>query len=49
VCGASLEFADDTMRGELKDCIDCGVELEVAGIDPIILHEAPEEEEDWGQ
>jgi len=30
-------------------CPDCGVELEVMGLDPLVLDLAPEEEEDWGE
>ena len=49
VCGAELTFGSDTLVGELKDCVDCGVELEVKGLEPFILAEAPQEEEDWGE
>ena len=44
-----LELADDTEVGEIVVCPDCGVELEVLGVDPIILDLAPEVEEDWGE
>jgi alpha-aminoadipate carrier protein LysW len=49
VCGAVIELEPDTIQGELKDCADCGTELEVAGIGPFVLKEAPQEEEDWGE
>lgn len=49
VCGAGLEFGGNPIVGELKDCADCGVELEVTGVEPITLAEAPNEEEDWGE
>lgn len=49
VCGATVELGGDTLAGELKQCPDCGVELEVTGVDPFVLAEAPMEEEDWGE
>jgi alpha-aminoadipate carrier protein LysW len=49
VCGAEIEFTEDTVLGELLECSDCGTELEVTGLDPDELSEAPQEEEDWGQ
>lgn len=35
--------------GEIVDCPDCGVELEVVTANPISLALAPEEAEDWGE
>ena len=49
VCDADVEIADDTVVGELMSCDDCGCELEVLGLKPVSLGEAPEAEEDWGQ
>ena len=49
VCGADIELAKDTVPGELIECPDCGAELEVVEVDPVVLSEAPQEEEDWGQ
>lgn len=48
-CGA--EIAEGTMfeEGEIVNCEDCGVELEVISEDPLELALAPEEEEDWGE
>jgi alpha-aminoadipate carrier protein LysW len=37
------------MKGEIVVCPDCGVDLEVMGIDPIELELAPQEAEDWGE
>jgi len=48
-CGAIIELADDVELGEIVVCPDCGVELEVVGLDPISLELAPEVEEDWGE
>ena len=49
VCGAELSLSDDTVKGELIECTDCGTELEVTSVKPVALEEAPEAEEDWGQ
>lgn len=35
--------------GEIVQCPECGVELEVLGVDPLELGLAPDEEEDWGE
>lgn len=48
-CGAGLELGSDVELGEIIVCPDCGVELEVMGLDPIVLDLAPEVEEDWGE
>lgn len=49
VCDAEVEFATDTVVGELMSCGDCGCELEVLALEPAKLGEAPETEEDWGE
>ncbi len=49
VCGAELVLSDDLVLGELLECHDCGTELEVTGLDPVLVEEAPEMEEDWGE
>jgi len=48
-CAAEIELDDDVLEGEIVDCPDCGVELEVVSVDPLALDLAPEEEEDWGE
>ena len=49
VCGAELHLSDDLVVGELLECDDCGSELEVTGLKPVTVAEAPEAEEDWGE
>jgi alpha-aminoadipate carrier protein LysW len=49
VCGAEIELAADAVQGELLECPECGTELEVISVDPPVVQEAPQEEEDWGQ
>jgi alpha-aminoadipate carrier protein LysW len=48
-CAADITLADDTLQGEIVQCPDCGVELEVISLDPLTLELAPAEEEDWGE
>lgn len=48
-CGISIELKDDVVQGELLECADCGTELEVQSLTPVVLVEAPQEEEDWGE
>ena len=48
-CAAEIELGDGTIVGEILECSDCGVELEVTGLDPVEVDLAPEEEEDWGE
>ena len=38
-----------TLAGEILDCPDCGVELEVRNLSPFTLEVAPTVEEDWGE
>ena len=50
VCDAEVSSVDDDpVVGELFDCEDCGVEIEIMNLDPFVLAEAPEECEDWGE
>jgi len=48
-CAAAITLADDLILGEILECPDCGLELEVRGLDPVEVDLAPEEEEDWGE
>jgi alpha-aminoadipate carrier protein LysW len=49
VCGANVPVAEDAVVGELSACPECGTELEIIGLNPVVLSEAPQEEEDWGE
>ncbi|MEM6674626.1 MAG: lysine biosynthesis protein LysW [Planctomycetota bacterium] len=49
VCGAHVDTPDDVLVGEVLACDDCGAELEVASVEPLVLAEAPEVDEDWGE
>lgn len=48
-CGYVLNIAADTVKGEILQCGDCGVDLEVLNLEPLEIALAPEEEEDWGE
>ncbi|MFC1543231.1 lysine biosynthesis protein LysW [Candidatus Neomarinimicrobiota bacterium] len=48
-CGFGISIAPDTIKGEILQCGDCGVDLEVIDLEPVELALAPEEEEDWGE
>ena len=47
-CAAPVRLTNPVV-GEVADCPDCGVELEVMGLEPFALALAPEEQEDWGE
>jgi alpha-aminoadipate carrier protein LysW len=48
-CAGDVPFNDDVIAGEITQCPDCGVELEVISVDPLEVELAPEVEEDWGE
>lgn len=48
-CDAAVDLATDVMQGEIVVCGDCGTELEVVGLNPLLLDLAPREMEDWGE
>lgn len=48
-CAGEVQLADDVMLGEITQCQDCGVELEVTSLQPLQVELAPEIEEDWGE
>jgi alpha-aminoadipate carrier protein LysW len=48
-CEGEVSFGGDVLKGEIAQCPDCGVELEVVSKDPLKVDKAPEEEEDWGE
>jgi alpha-aminoadipate carrier protein LysW len=49
ICGAEVRLGDDVIKYELIICSECGTDLEIVKINPLILEEAPQEEEDWGE
>jgi alpha-aminoadipate carrier protein LysW len=47
-CDAAIA-ASVALPGEILDCADCGAELEVRSVSPLVLALAPQVEEDWGE
>ena len=47
-CDARIP-ANVALPGEILDCPDCGAELEVRSVNPLVLALAPTVEEDWGE
>lgn len=41
--------ANVALPGEILDCPDCGAELEVRSVRPLVIALAPQVEEDWGE
>lgn len=48
-CGAEFRSEMELIIGEILECPDCGVELEVVQLSPLRVELAPEVEEDWGE
>lgn len=48
-CGETVSTPADVEIGEILDCPGCGTELEVVGLEPVTVEEAPELQEDWGE
>ena len=50
-CDADLIVSEDTEKGEIVSCPECGLELEVKQIDgaKLTLEELVIEGEDWGE
>ncbi|MBL8148118.1 MAG: lysine biosynthesis protein LysW [Anaerolineae bacterium] len=48
-CAADVHLPHDVMANELISCADCGVELEVLSLSPLVVDLAPAVEEDWGE
>jgi alpha-aminoadipate carrier protein LysW len=49
ITGDEIELPADVEVGEIVDSPVTGTELEVISLDPVVLEEAPELEEDWGE
>jgi alpha-aminoadipate/glutamate carrier protein LysW len=48
-CDGEIKLDDHTESGEIIVCPDCGVDLEVIGLNPVVVELAPMEKEDWGE
>jgi alpha-aminoadipate carrier protein LysW len=45
-CDADIHVDEEMDKGDIVECVECEVRLEVVGLDPIELDLAPEEEEE---
>jgi alpha-aminoadipate carrier protein LysW len=48
-CDGEVVLTANVVVSELVKCRECGTDLEVTGVSPASVAEAPMEEEDWGQ
>jgi alpha-aminoadipate carrier protein LysW len=48
-CTAAVALEDRPVVSAVIACPECSAELEVVGLDPLVLALAPEVEEDWGE
>ncbi len=48
-CEHAIPISEDTKVSEIVSCSDCGAQLEVIGLEPLEIIDAPEIEEDWGE
>jgi alpha-aminoadipate/glutamate carrier protein LysW len=48
-CAADVPLPQDAMQNEIISCPDCGRELEIMSLNPLVVDYAPEVEEDWGE
>ena len=51
ICDVSVSMASDIEETEIIDCTDCKTQLvvEKIGNPKVVLSEAPQVEEDWGE
>ncbi|HEX5703107.1 MAG TPA: hypothetical protein VFX97_07910 [Pyrinomonadaceae bacterium] len=45
-CEAEVHVETDADKGEIVDCDDCGLQLEIVGLDPVELDIVEEEVDD---
>ncbi len=48
-CEAEISLDSTVELGEIIVCPDCGIDLEITGIEPLEVELAPMEQEDWGE
>lgn len=48
-CEAHFNLKNGTEENEIVVCPDCGLDLEVVSLAPVVLQAAPMEAEDWGE
>lgn len=48
-CESDVTFGEPLVQNEIVECAECRSELEVLTVQPLVLAQAPEVEEDWGE
>ncbi|PRX96507.1 lysine biosynthesis protein LysW [Allonocardiopsis opalescens] len=48
-CEGRVAAPEEPRVHEIVECAECRSELEVVGLDPLLVALAPEVEEDWGE
>lgn len=48
-CDAEINLGKGTEKGEVINCKDCSVQLEVVSLQPLKVHHLPKMDEDWGE
>ena len=48
-CGAESPIDTDLFVNDIIVCPECGAEVEVISMDPVVFELAPPVEEDWGE
>jgi alpha-aminoadipate/glutamate carrier protein LysW len=48
-CEGIIFLPKDVEENEIVVCGDCGIDLEVLSLEPLIVHSAPITDEDWGE
>jgi len=48
-CAGALPLNGSLVQNEIVLCPDCGVELEVVSVSPLLVELAPPVQEDWGE
>ncbi|HPB56138.1 MAG: Alpha-aminoadipate carrier protein LysW [Candidatus Aminicenantes bacterium ADurb.Bin508] len=49
VCESEISLPEDSRVHEVYPCPECRCEMEILSLEPLIVEEAPQVEEDWGQ
>ena len=49
VCESEVPLPEDSRVHEVYPCPECRCEMEILSLEPLIVEEAPQVEEDWGQ
>jgi alpha-aminoadipate/glutamate carrier protein LysW len=48
-CESDVTVPEPVVANEIVECGQCRSELEVLTVEPLVLAQAPEVEEDWGE